>query len=40
MRTVSSVFNARSNVVVNHVFEIFDFGGERIVAATSRAGSR
>ena len=33
MRTVSSVFNARSNVVVNHVFEIFDFGGERIVEA-------
>lgn len=33
MRTVSSVINARSNVVVNHVFEIFDFGGERLVEA-------
>ena len=32
-RTVSSVVNPRSNVVVDHVFEIFDFGGERLVEA-------
>lgn len=32
-RTVSSVHNARSGVVVNHLFEIFDFGGERLVEA-------
>lgn len=32
-RTVSSVLSGKSNVVVDHVFEIFDFGGERIVEA-------
>lgn len=32
-RTVSSVSHLKSNVVVNHVFEIFDFGGERLVEA-------
>lgn len=32
-RTVSSVLSPQSNVVVNHLFEIFDYGGEQIVDA-------
>ena len=32
-RTVSSVTHTAANVVVNHVFEVYDFGGERVVDA-------
>lgn len=32
-RTVSSVISPDNNVVVNHVFEVFDYGGERLVDA-------
>lgn len=32
-RTVSSVLSPQSHVIVNHVFEIYDYGGEQIVDA-------
>lgn len=32
-RTVSSVVSPETNVMVNHTFEVYDFGGERIVDA-------
>lgn len=32
-RTVSSVLGAQSNIMLNHVFEVYDYGGEQIVDA-------
>lgn len=32
-RTVSSVVNREAGVIVNHTFEVYDYGGERVVAA-------
>ncbi len=32
-RTVSSVLSPQSHVIVNHVFEVYDYGGEQIVDA-------
>ncbi|MCB9744025.1 MAG: hypothetical protein H6740_15600 [Alphaproteobacteria bacterium] len=32
-RTVSSVVSTRTRTVLNHVFEVFDFGGEHIIDA-------
>ena len=32
-RTVSSVLSPQAHVIVNHVFEIYDYGGEQIVDA-------
>lgn len=32
-RTVSSVLSPQSNVLLNHVFEVYDYGGEQIVDA-------